>query len=370
MRFIIDRYIFCEWFKILLLSLLVTVGLLIVHDVYDNLPDLLATGATIGQVLFYYLGLIPSFLPAIVPLALMISLLFALGGLHRNGEIIALRAAGLSLFQITRVLWVAGLCIAGFLFYLNAVWVPWSVENTRNFAHRLQLASEIEKHGEDQAGLIAPFSYANSAAGHLWVMHEFSEITNQGFGISFYARTPEGKPSRQIVAPEGFFEEVAGHWVFLKGRETTFDIKGEPLRSVYFERLETPEYTDDPVHMLLISQSPQDLSLWELKRVLDASALESVAVIRPYAVRYQGILASPLMALIVLCLAIPLAVAGVRVNPVVGVSKCVGLFFLYFFLDSLCTLMGDQGQIPILVAVWLPGVLMLILAVVLYKKAA
>lgn len=42
----------------------------------------------------------------------------------------------------------------------------------------------------------------------------------------------------------------------------------------------------------------------------------------------------PFACIIVVAIAIPFSVAGVRTNPMVGVSKTVGLFFVYFVLDS------------------------------------
>ncbi len=370
MRLTLDCYILREWLKILLLSLFVTLGLLLVHDVYDNLPDLLSYHASLSQIISYYIGLFPSFLPAVIPLSFMLSLLFSLGSLHRNGEIIAMRAAGLSLFQMTRSLWLVGVFLSAVLFYLNAFWVPWSIEHSKSFEQRLRLAHELESLGQEHAGKISPFTYANTAAHQLWVMHAFSEITNEGFGINFYAYSEEGHPLRQIVAKEGFFDEVEGFWVFLEGREIIFDSKGEPIRSLYFDRLLTPEYRDNPEQMRLLSEKPADLSLWELRQLLSIQSSQNQDSMRPYALRYQSILASPLMALIVLFLSIPLAVGGVRANPLVGVSKCLGLFFIYFFFESLCTLLGEQGHLPLLLAVWLPGVSMLGVAFYLYRKEA
>ena len=65
-----------------------TLGLLLMEDMYDDLPDLLAYGANFMDVAWYYLVLLPSFLPIVLPLALLISVLFSLGNLHRNNEII------------------------------------------------------------------------------------------------------------------------------------------------------------------------------------------------------------------------------------------------------------------------------------------
>ena len=56
-----DRYIFSEWVKTFLLTMGLTLGLLLMEDMYDDLPDLLTYGANIMDVAWYYLVLLPSF---------------------------------------------------------------------------------------------------------------------------------------------------------------------------------------------------------------------------------------------------------------------------------------------------------------------
>ena len=52
----------------------------------------------------------------------------------------------------------------------------------------------------------------------------------------------------------------------------------------------------------------------------------------------------------------------------VGVSKTVGLFFVYFILDSVFTAVGGRGIIPPLWAAAIPNIAMLIFALTLYRK--
>jgi len=61
--------------------------------------------------------------------------------------------------------------------------------------------------------------------------------------------------------------------------------------------------------------------------------------------------------------AIPFAVAGVRVNPAVGVSKSIGLFFLYWILTAVAGTLASKGWIEPASAAWLPNGGMIALAV-------
>lgn len=76
----------------------------------------------------------------------------------------------------------------------------------------------------------------------------------------------------------------------------------------------------------------------------------------------------PFACIIVVAIAIPFSVAGVRTNPMVGVSKTVGLFFVYFVLDSALGAVGGRGIIPPLWAAAIPNIAMLFFALSLYRK--
>jgi lipopolysaccharide export system permease protein len=56
---------------------------------------------------------------------------------------------------------------------------------------------------------------------------------------------------------------------------------------------------------------------------------------------------SPLSCLIILGLAIPFSLTGVRTNPFVGVSKAMGLFLLYYLLVNIGHLAGASGFPPV-----------------------
>jgi lipopolysaccharide export system permease protein len=88
----------------------------------------------------------------------------------------------------------------------------------------------------------------------------------------------------------------------------------------------------------------------------------------PYAVRYFGLIADTLGPLIVIAIAIPFAVTGVRVNPAVGVSKSIGLFFLYYVLANIAASLATKQIIDPVLAAWLPNIGMVAIATWLFAR--
>ncbi|MBC2596425.1 LptF/LptG family permease [Ruficoccus amylovorans] len=368
---LLDRYVFSEWLKIFVLALAATLGILLLERLYDDLPDFIGWGATTWEVLKYFGLYTPSFLPTIIPISLLISLLFSLGNLHRNNEIVAMRSAGMNLWRITRSLWVAGAVLSALLLYLNARLVPWSVEQSRILKDNLHFASEEERVDKRYIGNIPLLCFDNQSEGRMWFMNNFSEYSYEGFGINVYQHDAYGRETGRVMAREGYFDDVDNHWVFIDGRDQKIDpASGEVYFSRPFEKKAYPDFTEDPVLMKTLSKKPQDLSYFELEMLLDKIPVESNPKMKSYEIRLMNILASPFRCLVVVGIAIPFAVAGVRTNPLVGVSKSVGLFVLYYVISSISRLLGEQELIPLAISAWLPLVLMLGLSVHLFRKVS
>lgn len=367
---LIDRYVFKEWLVGFTLTLGVIVGILILQNMYDSLPDLLDAKATVGQILFYYSLSLPTYLPAILPIAFLVSLLFSLGGLHRNNEIVAMRASGASLFRISRSLWGAGLVLSLLLFYLTALVVPNTVEKARTFYENLEFASAGSSEAGEKKSMLYNLGFDNRKDGRLWFMNRFNERAWLGLGVNVHTRDADGNELNRIAAREAYYDDTRGHWVFLDGREMLFDPEtGDPLRSVSFQEKTFENFNEDPNLMLGLHKRPKELSLFELRRIIDAVPPEENPAVHAYEVRYFSLLAAPFSCLVVVGIAVPFAVSGVRTSPMVGVSKCLGFFAFFYVLISIATILGEREIIPTIVAAWLPNIVMLLLAVWLFRKA-
>jgi len=366
---LIDRYVFKEWIVAFALTLGVIVGILILQNMYDSLPDLLDTDATVKQISFYYALALPAYLPAILPIAFLVSLLFSLGALHRNNEIIAMRAAGLGLGRISRLLWVAGLLLSCLLFYLTASVVPKTVEQARTFFDNLEYASEEAKVDAREVGLLYNLGFDNRKDGRLWFMNRFSERAWLAMGVNVHTRGDDGAEVSRIVAREAYFDDTNGYWVFLNGRELIMDPEtGDPLRTLPFQERVFDDFHEDPSLMLALHKKPKELSLLELRRITETIPPEENPKVHAYLVRYFSLLAAPFSCLVVVGIAVPFAVSGVRTNPMIGVSKALGFFAIFYVLISLAAILGERQIIPAMLAAWLPNIVMLLMSLQLFRK--
>lgn len=364
-----DRHLLREWLQILGLVLAATCGLLVVQVLFDKFQWLREHGARGWQLWEYVAVTLPSFLAIVLPMALLISLLYALGKLHRANEFTAMRAAGVGFGRLMAPIWVAGVLCCGLSWWLNTSIVPWSVERSRALEEETQFRHDAKSLTADRNGAAYGVAFDNQRAHRMWFFNRYSRFTKHAYGVSVSELDAKRHETARLVAAEAWFDPAKAGWQFKDGRTLTFSPEtGELLADQPFAEKFAATFHETPDLMLLIDRRPIDLSLHELRELIDYLTVEHSPKVVDYAVRYFSLIADTLSPLIVIAIAIPFAVAGVRVNPAVGVSKSIGLFFLYYILANFASSLATKGLLEPDLAAWVPNVGMAALAVWFFAR--
>jgi len=360
-----------EWLSILFLVLVAVCGLLFIQICYDDFKDMLEIGANFSDFIRYIFITMPSFLGLVLPLALLISLLFTLTKLHRSNEITAMRTAGVGFTRLTAPLWFIGILACALVWWLNSSVVPWSVEQSRQLDAEMQFKKQAKTLPPDRVGAVYSVAFDNSEDHRMWLINRYRQAAPaKAFGISVSQMNTQGRETKRIVASTASYDKKRSRWIFENGRELTFnpeteeEITSEPFTT----KIET-SYHEDPTLMLLTDQRPRDLSFFELKRLMNYfEAEKNPNKIVPYSVRYYSLIADTLAPLIVIAIAIPFAMAGVRVNPAVGVSKAIGLFILYYIFNTIGSSLAMKQWVDPQTAAWIPNAGMVVIAAYFLSK--
>lgn len=348
---------------ILAIVLAAMVGLLVAQICHDELSSMLEAGAHLGQVLRYIGITLPSFFAIVLPLALLISLLYTLTKLNRANEIVAMRGAGVSLRRITLPLWVFGAGACALVWWLNTTVVPRSVERSRQMEDELEYRRQAKSLPPDWVGAVTDVAFDEPQAERMWFLNRYSQADGRGYGVCVTEMDSQGHPTSQILAATGWLDPARRGWEFRNGRRISFDPDtGEAVQNAPFRARFEPGYEEDPRFMILTDQRPEDLSLFELRRVMRYYLVQNPRKAVPFAVEYYSLIAETLSPIVVIAIAIPFALAGGRTNPAVGVSKSIGLFFLYYVLTTTANTLASRGLLEPRTAAWLPNLGMLGLA--------
>lgn len=99
-HFIIHRYLCREIFYPFLLVLLVLTFVLLMGRILQLMDLMINKGVGFPDILRLILFLLPPFLAITVPIALLVGILIGLGRLSRENEILVMKSAGISLYQL------------------------------------------------------------------------------------------------------------------------------------------------------------------------------------------------------------------------------------------------------------------------------
>jgi lipopolysaccharide export system permease protein len=98
---LLDRYIFVQFAKYVMLVLTGLVAIYILIDFFERVDDFVEHDKSMGLAIKYLVLKIPLIIEQLTPIIILLGGIIVLGLLNHHGEIMALKAAGIHAFRIT-----------------------------------------------------------------------------------------------------------------------------------------------------------------------------------------------------------------------------------------------------------------------------
>ncbi|MYF73948.1 MAG: YjgP/YjgQ family permease, partial [Gemmatimonadetes bacterium] len=109
---IMSRYVVVQFAMPFGLSLLAFTTVFVVIDLVDRLSAFIDREVGLGTILSYYFCYLPYIVVLVLPMAVLLAGLFCMGGLIQRGELLAMKSAGISLYQVVIPLQILALGIS------------------------------------------------------------------------------------------------------------------------------------------------------------------------------------------------------------------------------------------------------------------
>lgn len=308
----------------------------------------------------YYLNYLPYIAYLVCPIALLLAAVFSIGNLARHFELVALRAAGLSVTRILAPVFWCGLVLSALMFVLQDQVLPDA--NQKRF--RIQEPGSGMFDGSDPKER-ARFLYT-AADGTLFYFQHYSGAFKTGTVVTALRLGDDGAPRLRVDARQLVWNDSLG-WKFLQGTRREFT--GDSVAAEEFTEWALPGFADPPADLLDERVYPDEMSLAELQRRIDVlrrNGEPSHALRTHWHFRY----ASAFVNLIMAALGALLAVNAVRT----GLSRNFGvgllITFLYYVALRIGLVLGENGGLPPAAAAWFGNMVFFPVAVWLWVKAA
>jgi lipopolysaccharide export system permease protein len=356
---LLDRYLLRELSIPLAYCLMGFFLFWLTSDLLSELDDLQQAQLGVGGIIRYYWLKLPELLGVVVPVALLLASLYAMTQHARYNEIVAMRAAGVSLWRVSLPYLGVGAAASFGLLAVGEFWLPWAAQQSEEQRPRVQ-AAQTER-GE----WIKPLTYRNGRGGRIWWAQAFHRSSGRMFKVRVDWQLPDGA-TRKLIAEQAW--PTNGSWAFHEVQELVqeADPSAIPLMRrtnllVVAEFNETPENIRSDLQIAgalrqYRSARKLQLSARELHRFLGWHEVdlrrEERAVLSTL---YHTHIAGPWTCLVVVLIAIPFGAPGGRRNLFVGVASSIVIAFSFFVVREFGAALGSGGYLVPWAAAWLPN---------------
>jgi LPS export ABC transporter permease LptG len=342
---------------------LLTAGFILLFEVFtffELLDDIAQHRTGLLEIVNYFLYLASYLFYQLAPLAALVAVLVTLGVMTKNNELVAFKAAGISLYRLSLPLLLAGLLLTAGLVVLDDTYLPYA--NQRQDALRNQIK-----------GRPAQTYYHPSRQ---WIFGEKAKIYNYELfdpdrqlfgGLNVFELDPATfEIRRRIYAARAHWDTQQNIWILESGWVREFD-HGHVSRFAPFMATAMQELNEPPSYFNREVRQSYQMTWWELKRYIGDLSQAGFDVAR-LSVQLQRKLSFPLIAPIIILLAIPFSILVGTRGAVGGLALGVGIAIVYWAASALTEAMGSVGQLPPLLAGWGPDTIFGFLGLYFFLK--
>lgn len=353
---ILDRYIIKEVMSFVALAVAALTIMLIVRTLFESTDMLINKKVAllyVVRLLFYRL---PAYLVLTFPMSLLASSELAIGRLSTDGEITAMRAAGISLRRVVIPFVVAALVISILSFLINDYIVP-----KANRAHQNIMRENVLKIGPSY---IRRNVFFRDAENRYFYVNRFDEKNMVMQDIMIYEFTRERSP-RTITAKKGKW--VADTWKLENGTIYNYDEEGEVTYEMSFVTMDII-VKEDLEKFFKNQRAPQEMNSKELKQQINI--LQQVgADTKNFEVILHMKYSVPFSGLIFVLLGVPLGLQIKKGSKATGIIISIVLVFVYYIFVSTARSLGNGGMLDPALAAWLPNIIFAILGIIIIFRA-
>jgi len=353
---ILDCYIIKEIMSFVALTASALTIMLIVRTLFYSMDLLINEKVSWLYVVKLLLYRLPAYLVLTFPMSLLASSELAIGRLSTDGEITAMRAAGISLRRIIIPFVAAALVISILSFLINDYIVP-----EANRAHQNIIRENVLKKGPSY---IRRNLFFRDAGNRYFYINRFNEENMTMQDIMIYELGKEYF-SRTITAKKGAW--VADTWKLESGTIYNYDEKGEITYEMNFAAMDII-VKEDLQKFFINQREPIEMNSKELEQQIsilqqagaDTKRLEVILHMK-YSVPFSG--------LIFVLLGVPLGLRIKQGSKATGIIISIVLVFVYYVFVSAARSFGNGGVLDPALAAWLPNIIFAILGIIIIFRA-
>ncbi|OIO40212.1 MAG: LPS export ABC transporter permease LptG [Candidatus Omnitrophica bacterium CG1_02_49_10] len=358
---IIDRYIIKQFLPPLIYCITTFVMLYVMLDLFGHLDEILRQNVKFAVIMKYYIMFIPTIFVRTMPIAALISTVYVLSNMHRHNEITALRASGLSMWQILRPFIICGFLVSLIVFLVNDRYVPGASMESERIK-----SEEIEKGIKGKHRAIDDLAVYGSH-NRLFYVKRFDVANDELQNIVILEDNPNQRLVAKVVAEKAKWKD--GKWLFyncvIYRLSRTGAVIGEPL----FYEEKAIDIKESPSDFARYNSQADFMNYRELNEYIDKLSRGSGKAAAKLRVDLHYKVSFPFISFVIILIAIPFALkTRVRGATMIGMGMSIIIGFVYYAVMAISMALGKGGVLPPFISAWLSNIIFGVCGLVLIGR--
>src|SRR5215216_4622 len=344
---LLDRYVIRNFVQVYFYCIAGFTSIWLIFDISDNISSFIDNRIGLSLVARYYATQIPQVFIILLPVALLLSLLFALGRMSRANEIVSMLTAGVSLPRVLLPLIGIGLVTVAASMALN-----YSLAPHAELARKTFLSEAQSRPARNIQGQV----FRNRSDLRTWFIQNFRLGDNLFNNVQVLQQDANDNIVMGYVAVRAYYRPETKTWDLENVRLTYYDATGNITKEEFRPTVTIEHWSETPFRLGSAHVQAESLSVPELREYLHFNADFPPTLLAPFRTHIQYRLALPWTCLVVVCIAAPLGIGYSRRGVLSSVAAAVILVFSNNFLVHLFLALGEGDRVPGWIAAWTPNI--------------
>jgi lipopolysaccharide export system permease protein len=331
--------------------------IVIIFDLSENIDEFISKQAPLNEIIFdYYLNFIPYFINLFSYLFTFISVIYFTSHMAGKSEIIAILSSGVSYYRMLRPYFISAVFLALLSFYLANFLIPHTNQKRRAFTdvYFKNLSKSKDEHIHLQ---ISPGTYVymesfniKAFTGYRFTLEKFS-----GHDLEY-----------KLMGERIVFDSIANKWTVQNYMARSIDGTKEKISQG--AKLDTT-LNLLPEELYIKKEDYEEMTFSDLQHYIKREKLKGAEEIVFYDMEKHNRIASPFATLIMTLIGVSLSSRKLRGGIGMHLGLGILLTFAYILLMRITTVFATVGDLPPVIAAWIPNLIFGVIGLLLLRSA-
>jgi lipopolysaccharide export system permease protein len=353
----IDTYIIKKFLGTFFYAIGLIIIIVIIFDISEKIDDFIEKDAPLSDILFkYYLNFVPYFANLFSPLFTFIAVIFFTSKLASNTEIVAILSSGISFRRLLRPYIISAIFLALFSFVLSNFIIPPANKKRLEF-EMMYIRNAVRSKDMNMHMQISPGTYV------------YTEIFNNESNTAYHF-------SLEKINENGLYYKLSSDFAKWDSVKGSWKIENYFIRTIEDrkERIKNGKQIDTVINLkpsdfIENLHNIETMNWSQLNNYISDERLKGSDNLSYYLVEKHKRIAFPFATVVLTLIGVSLSSKKIRGGIGLNLGFGITLSFIFILFMQITTTFATNGNLPAVIAVWIPNIVFGALGVYLLRIA-